>query len=155
LLAQVVICNDAPVPPAQPLGVYMDGQAEFYMPAHAGGGKRRADGAWMTNAKYLAIPAAIRMTKALHFVVPDFIIENKSYGLGFNNTLVFQKLKMNNWILAGVQFGILILCGTTTTLLILCRTCRCSAIGGWSPTGDTRCISPPCGLASTGCRSSS
>jgi len=81
----------------------MDGQAEFYMPAHAGGGKRRADGAWMTNAKYLAIPAAIRMTKALHFVVPDFIIENKSYGLGFNNTLVFQKLKMNNWILAGVR----------------------------------------------------
>lgn len=40
LLLRVGIWNDAPAPPAPSRGVLLDGQAEFYMPVNAGGGKR-------------------------------------------------------------------------------------------------------------------
>jgi len=82
-------------PGALPLGNIFDSSTEFMLPW---GNFMRPDQAWMTKARFRAIPAIVRTRKRIPDV-PHYVNETISY----HDNLTDQRFKCATWVYAGVE----------------------------------------------------
>ncbi|GAM24893.1 hypothetical protein SAMD00019534_080680 [Acytostelium subglobosum LB1] len=90
--------EDIQGPPLQHIiGHVFDGQSAYRFVINGVSVKRNPDAAFMTNARWVLVPNAMKDTRA-NTTVPDFIVEVRSFGSGENNQWDYQHRKMCRWM---------------------------------------------------------